>query len=106
MIPTANKVQFMDWLFQYKQRLLFELQSDSQRKEMMQSTNPKFILRNWIAQVAISKAEQGDYSEINKLMTLFHDPFAKLPQTNSPEFEKYATFPPAWADGLRCSCSS
>jgi len=93
---------FDSWATQYRERLLSENSNDAQRAERMKQINPKFILRNYMAEIAIRKAEdEQDYSEIDKLMTLLQTPFAE-----HPEHEAYAGFPPDWADNISVSCSS
>lgn len=72
-----------------------------QRCEKMRQVNPKFILRNYLAQLVIDKAEEGDFSEVKILATLLANPFAE-----HPEFEAYANLPPEWGKGMEISCSS
>lgn len=72
-----------------------------QRCEKMRQVNPKFILRNYLAQLVIDKAEEGDFSEVKILATLLASPFAE-----HPEFEAYANLPPEWGKGMEISCSS
>jgi uncharacterized protein YdiU (UPF0061 family) len=67
----------------------------------MLHANPKYILRNYLAQIAIDKAERGDYSEIDALLTVLAAPFDE-----HPGFEHYANPPPEWADAIQVSCSS
>jgi uncharacterized protein YdiU (UPF0061 family) len=67
----------------------------------MDRVNPKFVLRNYLAQVAIQKAEQKDFSEIEILLTLLENPFDEHPQ-----YESYAELPPDWAAHIEVSCSS
>jgi uncharacterized protein YdiU (UPF0061 family) len=67
----------------------------------MLKTNPKFVLRNHLAEVAIRQAQAGDYSEIETLYTLLQSPFDE-----HPGFEAYADLPPDWASQLEISCSS
>lgn len=67
----------------------------------MKATNPKFILRNYLAQQAIEKAEQGDYSELDNLMTVLSAPYDE-----HPELDRYADLPPDWGKKLEISCSS
>lgn len=67
----------------------------------MKNINPKYILRNYMAEVAIKKAENKDYSEIEQLFNLLQNPFDE-----QPENETYASFPPEWAQEISISCSS
>ena len=67
----------------------------------MNQANPKFILRNYLAQQAIERAQQKDYSEIDRLRQLLRDPFAE-----QPEMDAYAAPPPDWAKQIIVSCSS
>jgi len=68
----------------------------------MKKTNPKYILHNYMSEVAIRKAEDdNDYSEIEKLMILLQSP-----SDEHPDHEEYAGFPPDWAEQISVSCSS
>ena len=67
----------------------------------MRKANPKYILRNYLAQTAIQKAEAGDYSEVDRLMTVLQSPFEEW-----PAFESYAALPPDWGRKMEISCSS
>jgi uncharacterized protein YdiU (UPF0061 family) len=67
----------------------------------MNQLNPKYVLRNYMAQAAIDAAKQGDYSEVELMLTVLQSPFKE-----HPEAEKYAGLPPDWADQLSVSCSS
>ena len=68
----------------------------------MKQVNPKYILRNYMAEVAIRKAEdEKDYSEIDQLLSLLQTPFDE-----HPTLEHYAGFPPDWASDIAVSCSS
>lgn len=98
LIPHPDLLQ---WLAIYSARLKRNLMNDEQRCQKMQKSNPKFILRNYLAQIAIDKAEQGDYSEIERLMKVLSSPFAE-----HPEYEDYAKLPPEWGKKLEVSCSS
>ena len=89
------------WLDQYQQRLTLETQSDAERCEEMRTHNPKYILRNHLAQIAIDKAEDGDYSEVETLFTLLQNPYDE-----QPEYDQYSNLPPSWAHELEISCSS
>jgi uncharacterized protein YdiU (UPF0061 family) len=68
----------------------------------MRRVNPKYILRNHLAEVAIrSAADSRDYSEVNRLHRLLMRPFDE-----QPENEAYAAEPPDWARKIEVSCSS
>lgn len=89
------------WAESYQQRLNAEVDNDEQRANKMERVNPKYILRNHMAEAAIKKAEQKDYSEIERLFNLLQNPFDE-----QPENEDYAGFPPEWAHEISVSCSS
>ncbi|GMR15954.1 MAG: YdiU family protein [Gammaproteobacteria bacterium] len=93
--------RFEQWTENYQQRLSKENIADHQRMTNMKSVNPKYILRNYMAEVAIKKAEENDFSEIGNLFNLLQNPFSE-----QPENEKYADFPPEWAQEISVSCSS
>lgn len=90
------------WLKAYHARLRSEGRNTTERSIHMKRSNPKYILRNYIAEFAIRKAEDdADFSEIDTLMRLLQNPYEE-----QPEFEHYAGHPPAWAEGIEVSCSS
>lgn len=88
------------WLTRYQQRLLLE-PNDIQRLTTMLHHNPKYILRNYLAQQAIEEAEQGDYQLIDQLMTVLAHPFDEHKGA-----EALAQLPPNWGKHLEISCSS
>jgi len=88
------------WLTRYLARVQGEQRSDEQRQISMNKINPKYVLRNYLAQQAIEAAEKGDYSEIATLQTLLQHPYEEQPQ-----FEKYAAKRPEWARN-RAGCSA
>jgi len=93
---------FDRWFDTYKLRLSQEVISQEERCENMLQVNPKYILRNYMAEIAIRKAEdENDYSEIDKLINILRDPYAE-----HPGFEHYAGHPPDWAQQIEVSCSS
>jgi uncharacterized protein YdiU (UPF0061 family) len=67
----------------------------------MHQVNPKYVLRNHLAEAAIQKSKQGDHSEVETLLKLLRHPFAE-----QAEFEHYANLPPEWASSIEISCSS
>jgi uncharacterized protein YdiU (UPF0061 family) len=93
---------FDQWASRYIRRLKKEHIDDHHRSSQMKQVNPKYILRNYMAENAIRQAEEHkDYSEIDRLMTLL-----RLPYDEQPEFEEYASHPPDWANNISISCSS
>ncbi|PRC91306.1 protein adenylyltransferase SelO [Solimicrobium silvestre] len=89
------------WLSQYRLRLTKEASVDAVRQQVMRRHNPKFILRNYLAQQAIEAAQRNDFSEIEKLRQILANPFDE-----QPEHELYAALPPDWGRALSVSCSS
>ena len=92
---------FDTWAVQYRQRLKQENSHDGARQTAMQAVNPKYILRNYLAQSAIEKAQDKDFSEVNKLLSILQKPYDE-----QAENESYAQLPPAWSTQLEVSCSS
>jgi uncharacterized protein YdiU (UPF0061 family) len=92
---------FDRWAVRYADRLRGEAGRDGDRQARMNRVNPKYILRNYLAQTAIERARQKDYSEIDRLRHLLADPFAE-----QPDMEAYAAPPPDWGRQILVSCSS
>jgi serine/tyrosine/threonine adenylyltransferase len=93
---------FDAWMGDYCDRLDREDRPDDERLAHMLSVNPKYILRNYMAQMAIIRAEQyRDFSEVARLRRLLERPFDE-----QPEMEAYANLPPDWAQEIAVSCSS
>ena len=97
----VDREGFDSWAEKYSARLTQQDQTDQQRRQSMNAVNPKYVLRNYMAQAAIEAAKQGDYSEVNLLLDILQSPCKE-----HPEAEKYAGLPPDWADQLSVSCSS
>lgn len=99
------RAQWSAWFEHYAERLLAESISDSQRKTQMDTVNPKYVLRNYMAQLAIDKADHGDYTLIDELFQLL-----KHPYDEQPEHQKWFAKRPEWArHKVGCSmlsCSS
>ena len=98
----VDRVAFDHWAGLYRARLVLENSLDSERKARMDQVNPKYILRNYLAQAAITKAaNEGDFSEIDRLLALLKNPYGE-----QPNMEQYAAQPPDWAARIQVSCSS
>ncbi|PUA19076.1 YdiU family protein [Glaciimonas sp. PCH181] len=96
-----DRMGFDSWAQQYRLRLTAENSIDATRRLAMHSINPKYVLRNYLAQIAIEKAQKKDYSEVSKLRQILERPFDE-----QPEHARYAELPPDWASKLEVSCSS
>jgi len=92
--------QLKAWLELYEKRLTKEEVLQEDRLKKMKKINPKYILRNYMLQDAITKAENGDYSLVNDLLKIAQNPYDE-----HKEFEKY-TQPNKDFKALKCSCSS
>jgi uncharacterized protein YdiU (UPF0061 family) len=96
-----NRPAFDAWAQQYRARLKQESRPDAARRLAMNAVNPKYVLRNYLAQIAIEKAQNKDFSEIARLLKVLEKPFDE-----QVENAHYAALPPDWAATLEVSCSS
>ncbi len=87
------------WLHLYRLRLLRNDLSDLRRRENMNRVNPKYVFRNYLAQQAIDKVEQGDYSLVEDLLDLFRKPYDE-----QPDRHHFAAKRPEWARN-KAGCS-
>ncbi|WP_179347912.1 protein adenylyltransferase SelO [Winogradskyella pacifica] len=98
-------MQWKVWFKAYDQRLHKETITDSERQKNMNAVNPKYVLRNYMAQLAIDKADEGDYGLVDELFQVL-----KKPYDEQPEYEKWFAKRPEWArHKVGCSmlsCSS
>jgi uncharacterized protein YdiU (UPF0061 family) len=101
----VDRATFDIWLGQYQRRLQaihgWEGSAHVACSNLMLASNPKFVLRNHLAQTAIEKAQRQDFSEVARLLKVLETPFDE-----HPDCEDLAGFPPDWASGLEISCSS
>ncbi|OON64655.1 hypothetical protein B0920_06660 [Massilia sp. KIM] len=96
-----DREAFDAWAATYRERLRAEGSQDGPRREAMHRVNPKYVLRNYLAQVAIEQAQNGNYEGVHKLLAVLERPFDE-----QPENAAYAALPPDWAAHLEVSCSS
>ena len=105
MVKDAVETNWINWFELYINRLKESDTDVSERIQLMQDSNPKYVLRNYMAQVAIEKAEKGDYSLIEELSEML-----KTPYTDNPKYDHWYKKRPEWArHKVGCSmlsCSS
>lgn len=107
--PDSLTRDFVDgmlgWIYSYRRRLQSETLSDEERRQSMHKVNPKYVLRNYLAQLAIDKAEQMDFSLVNELLEVL-----RYPYDDQPGKERFAEKRPEWARSKpgcsMLSCSS
>ncbi len=101
----AGAGQLQEWLQRYRRRIADDPLDADARRARMRAVNPKYILRNWLAQRAIERARQGDPSGIVELLDVMRHPY-----DDQPGREDFAGKRPEWArDRAGCSmlsCSS
>jgi uncharacterized protein YdiU (UPF0061 family) len=103
VVTGQVKVQILAWLNKYCQRIAKEQANNSeanaQRQNRMNAVNPKYVLRNYLAQLAIDAAASGDFSGVADLLAVLRNPYDEQPGS-----EKYAEKRPEWARH-RAGCS-
>lgn len=96
-----DRQQFDLWAALYSTCLQAENSDNAERAIRMRRKNPKYVLRNWVAQTAITAANTGDFTRVNQILQLVQQPFDEWPQ-----HEHFAAIPPDWGKQLEISCSS
>jgi len=87
------------WLQSYVRRLQRDKLPDTLRRQKMNKVNPQYVLRNYLAQMAIDKAENGDFTLVGELLDLLRNPYNKQPGK-----DQFAEKRPEWARN-RAGCS-
>jgi len=102
-----DRAAFDAWAARYAARLAREASAeadgDDARALRMNLVNPKFVLRNHLAESAIRAAQGGDFGETQRLLKVLQRPFDEQDASASAA---YAGFPPEWAHSIEVSCSS
>ncbi len=98
-LELGIKADVASWLKAYAARIQADGRSDAERKSAMNQVNPKYVLRNYMAQVAIDAADEGDNSVVSELLELLRQPYDE-----QPNMEKWAAKRPDWARS-RPGCS-
>ena len=92
---------WQEWLETYRARLVREGSQDAARKVRMDAVNPKYVLRNALAQQVIDAAKTGNMAPFERLFAALQRPYDE-----QPEYEDLATPVPQWYCGGELSCSS
>ncbi|WP_416232836.1 protein adenylyltransferase SelO [Comamonas aquatica] len=103
--PERTRELFLDteafdrWLLTYQE--LSTQMGQAPDADLMLHTNPAFVLRNHVGELAIRAAQQGDFSVVQSLHQVLRTPF-----DDHPAHRAWADFPPDWASSIAISCSS
>jgi uncharacterized protein YdiU (UPF0061 family) len=96
---------FVEWLARYAGRVREDATEPGARRAGMNAVNPKYVLRNYLAQQVIDRAEDGEEGGIMELLDLLRRPY-----DDQPGQDRFAARRPDWArDRAGCSmlsCSS
>lgn len=98
-VGREHRQRLAAWLRRYTARVREDGTSDAERRQRMNRANPKYVLRNYVAQLAIERAEQGDPSVVLEVLDVLRRPFDEQPGK-----ERYAEKRPEWARN-RAGCS-
>ncbi len=90
---------WQQWFYDYRQQIASEGQARELRREQMDKVNPHFILRNYVAQMAIDKAHEGDYSLVKQCLQA-----AEHPYEDHPSHKGLVSKRPKWAEH-KAGCS-
>ncbi len=100
-----HEAAFHSWLARYGARIRAAGEPPEARRDRMNAVNPRYVLRNYLAQEAINQAEQGDLSRVHELLEVMRRPYDE-----QPEYARHAGKRPDWARNQpgcsMLSCSS
>ena len=91
-LTDTQRQRTLQWLRRYAGQVCAEGEPEQQRRTRMQRVNPKYVLRNYLAQLAIDRAEQQDFSLVNELLDVLRRPYDE-----QPDKETFAAKRPDWA---------
>ena len=89
------------WLEEYIKLRELENQDFEKVQERMKKVNPKYVIKNYMLQEAIDKAEEGDFTLVNDLLNIAQNPYDE-----HNEYERYSKATPLEFSNIKLSCSS
>lgn len=95
--------ELLQWLQDYSRELELREIGEEERRSRMCAANPRYVLRNWMAQVAIEGAERDDFDALRHIQQVLSQPFTEQESAEEAGFSEPG---PDWAQKLRVSCSS
>jgi uncharacterized protein YdiU (UPF0061 family) len=91
-LMRRHETALQSWLERYAARARADAEPTDVRQSRMNAVNPRYVLRNYLAQEAINLAEQGDLSRVRELLDVMRRPYDE-----QPEYARYAAKRPDWA---------
>ncbi len=91
-VQETHGTSMLQWLRRWQAHVSATGEAPSARRARMHAANPKYVLRNWLAQQAIDAATAGDTSELHTLLEVMRHPYDEQPGR-----EAYAARRPEWA---------
>uniref|UniRef100_A0A671VIF9 Selenoprotein O n=1 Tax=Sparus aurata TaxID=8175 RepID=A0A671VIF9_SPAAU len=113
-LKEKQREDWIRWVSRYRRRLAMECDGTTdlslvkkERLSVMNSTNPRVVLRNYIAQNSIQAAEKGDFSEVNRVLRVLENPYSDALELEpldgahrNGQTAAYDRKPPAWAQRI------
>ena len=91
-LNDTQRQRTLQWVRRYAGQVRAEGVPEHERRVRMHSVNPKYVLRNYLAQLAIDRAEQNDFGLVNELLEVLRRPYDE-----QPDQETFAAKRPDWA---------
>ena len=87
-----SQVRLLSWVKNYLHVSQLSGVEAAERSLMMKAANPKFVLRNYLAQLVIDAAENEDISMIHEVLDVLRNPYDE-----QPDYDHWAAKRPDWA---------
>ncbi|MBL4630269.1 MAG: YdiU family protein [Paraglaciecola sp.] len=96
-----DRQRFSEWAKDYTLALTKQGISQTQRQKNMRQHNPHIVLRNYLVQQVIDRAEEGNFEMFHQFINALKKPYEEI-----DEYQKFSVPPPDWGKQLEISCSS